>query len=231
MIKLKNFFARFSVLEKCIWISSILLITISFLIFDRSKYLNLVASLVGVTSLIFCAKGDPIGQALMIVFSIIYAIIALSFNYYGELLTYLLMSLPMAVVSLIAWLKNPYGGNSSEVKVNRVGRREVVFMFALTAVVTVAFYFILKAFNTVNLIPSTFSVMTSFTAAYLTFRRSPFFAFAYAINDIALILLWTLASFEDITYISVVICFVAFLANDLYGFINWRRMEHRQKTN
>ncbi len=230
MIKLKNFFARFSTLEKCIWISSVLLISISFLIFDRSKYLNLIASLIGVTSLIFCAKGDPIGQALMIVFSIIYAVIALSFSYYGELLTYLCMSLPMATVSLISWLKNPYSKNGSEVKVNRVGRREVTFMFLLSAAVTVIFYFLLKAFDTVNLIPSTFSVATSFVAAYLTFRRSPFFAFAYAINDLALILLWTLASFEDITYISVVICFVAFLANDLYGFINWRRMERRQSS-
>ncbi len=231
MTNVKNFFARFSILDRCIWISSVLLITVSFLIFDRSSYLTLTASLVGVTSLIFCAKGDPIGQVLMIIFSIIYAIIALSCNYYGELMTYLCMTLPLAVVSLVSWLRNPYNGNRSEVKVNRVGRRELVLMFALAAAVTLAFYFILKAFNTANLLPSTFSVTTSFAAAYLTFRRSPFFAFGYAINDIVLIILWSLAAIEDITYISVVICFIAFFANDMYCFINWRRMERRQKKN
>ena len=65
-------------------------------------------------------------------------------------------------------------------------------------------------------------------AVYLTFRRSPYFALAYAMNDIVLIVLWVLASVLDIRYISVVVCFVAFLFNDIYGFISWHRMKKRQ---
>ena len=37
-----------------------------------------------------------------------------------------------------------------------------------------------------------------------------------------------LAAFENVSYLSVVVCFAAFLANDIYGFISWRRMERRQ---
>ena len=94
--------------------------------------------------------------------------------------------------------------------------------------VTAAFYFILKALHTANLIPSTVSVATSFLAVYLTFRRSPYYALAYAANDVVLILLWTLAAIEDLSYLSVIICFVMFLANDLYGFLNWRKMQKKQ---
>ena len=43
--------------------------------------LALTASFVGVTSLIFCAKGNPFGQLLMIVFSVIYGIISLRVGY------------------------------------------------------------------------------------------------------------------------------------------------------
>ena len=96
--------------------------------------------------------------------------------------------------------------------------------------VSIAFYFILKNFNTANLLPSTFSVTTSFIAAFLTYKRSSFFALAYATNDIVLIVLWVLATKEDISYISVVICFVVFLFNDLYGFFNWLRMQKRQQN-
>ena len=103
-------------------------------------------------------------------------------------------------------------------------------MLFLTASVTVLFYFILRYFHTANLIPSTLSVTTSFIAVYLTFRRIPFFAVAYAANDILLIVLWTLASIEDIHYISVLICFVVFLVNDIYGFISWQRMKKRQSV-
>ena len=49
-----------------------------------------------------------------------------------------------------------------------------------------------------------------------------------AANDVVLIILWILAAKENTGYLCVVICFVMFLINDLYGFLNWRRMEKRQ---
>lgn len=221
----KHYFTK---AETALWCVSVLMITAAFLLFDRGNYLTLVASLVGVTSLIFNAKGNPTGQALIVVFSVLYGIISFNFAYYGEMITYLGMTAPMSVFALISWLRNPYGGNRSEVKVNRIRRREVVLMFALSAVVTVGFYFILKAFGTANLLPSTLSVTTSFLAVYLTFRRCAFFALAYAANDLVLIVLWTLAAAKNTSYISVIVCFVIFLVNDLYGFVSWSKIYKRQ---
>lgn len=215
--------------ELTLWCVSVLAIILSFFLFDRGSLLTLTASLIGVTALLFNAKGNPLGQFLSIVFSILYGIISYSFSYYGEMITYLGMTAPMALFALISWLKNPYNGNRTEVRVNRLKTKETVFMFLLTAVVTVVFYFILAAFNTANLIPSTLSVTTSFLAVYLTFRRSAFFAAAYAANDVILIILWILAAASDISYISVVICFIMFLANDIYGFINWSKIQKRQE--
>lgn len=215
--------------EIILWCVSVLFILIFFFAFDRENFLTLAASLIGVTSLIFNAKGNPFGQVLMVVFSVLYGIISYTFSYYGEMITYLGMTAPMAVFALISWLKNPYNGNRAEVKVNQLNGREIIFMIVLTVVVTIVFYYILAAFHTANLIPSTISVMTSFLAVYLTFRRSAFYALGYAANDIVLIILWISAMFTDLSYISVVICFVIFLINDIYGFINWRRMQRRQE--
>ena len=225
MKKLFNYFTKF---EITLWFSSILFILISFLLFDRNNHFTLVSSLVGVTSLILCAKGNPWGQVLMILFSTFYGFTSYTFSYYGEMITYLCMTLPMSVIALISWLKNPYNGNRSEVKVNTISKCECVFICFLTIIVTIIFYFVLNHFNTANIVPSTISVTTSFVAVYLTFRRSPYFALAYATNDVVLIVLWVLASIKDIHYISVVVCFVAFLANDVYGFVNWQRMKKRQ---
>ena len=225
---MKNYFSKTDI---TIWSCSVFLIISSFLIFDRESILTVSASLLGVTSLIFCAKGNPIGQVLMIAFSLLYGIISFSFNYYGEMITYLGMTLPMAVISLVSWLKNPYKESKAEVRVNSLNKKDGVFVLIAGSVITVLFYYILKHFGTANLIPSTFSVTTSFVAAYLTFRRSPFFALAYAINDIVLIVLWILASIHDIRYISVVVCFIAFFVNDIYGYISWQKMKNRQKEN
>lgn len=215
--------------ELLLWSCSMGSILLAFALFDRGSYLTLAASLIGATSLIFCAKGNPAGQVLIILFSLIYGVISFSFAYYGEMITYLGMTAPMAVVSLVAWLRNPFQGNHSEVEVNQLSRREIPFMLVLTAAVTVVFYFLLRYFGTANLLPSTLSVTTSFLAIYLTFRRSAFFPLAYAANDLVLIVLWTLAAVEDFSYLSMVICFVMFLVNDGYGFFNWSRMQKRQQ--
>ncbi len=227
-MKIRKYFTLGEIL---LWSCSVLVIVVSFAIFDRVNYLTLATSIIGVTSLIFNAKGNPIGQILMIVFSILYGIISYSFAYYGEMLTYLGMTLPMAIVALITWIKNPYEKNKSEVKVNKLSAKEWILMLILSFLVTFGFYFVLKHFNTANIIPSTISVTTSFIAVYLTFRRSPFFALGYALNDVVLIILWVLASIENLSYISVVVCFVAFLFNDIYGFISWKKMEKRQLAN
>lgn len=216
--------------EMTLWCVSVLLIVTSFFLIDRGNYLTLVNSLVGVTSLIFNAKGNPFGQFLMIIFSILYGIISFTFAYYGEMITYLGMTAPMAVFALISWLRNPYNGNKSEVKVNRLKFKEIIFIILLTAIVTLIFYYILEAFHTANLILSTISVTTSFLAVCLTFRRSAFYALGYAANDIILIILWVMATITDISYLSVVICFVVFLVNDIYGFINWSMMQKRQES-
>ena len=226
MKKLLLYFSKF---ELALWSFSMLFIIISFLIFDRSNYLTLTASLIGITALIFCAKGNPIGQILIIIFSLFYGYISFTFAYYGEMITYLGMSTPMAIFALISWLHNPYNGKRSEVKINTISKLELIFMWILTPIITVIFFFILKHFGTANLLPSTFSVATSFIAVYLTSRRSPYFALAYAINDVVLIVLWILASISNVSYISVVVCFVAFLFNDIYSFTNWQRMKKRQE--
>ncbi len=222
--------AYFTALERWLWGVSVTFITAAFILFDRAGYLTLLASLIGTTSLIFCAKGNPIGQVLMIAFSLLYGYISYGFAYYGEMLTYLGMTAPMAVLALCSWLRHPYKGRKSEVTVNKLSAKELAFALVLTAAVTAVFYFVLKALGTANLLPSTVSVATSFLAVYLTYRRSPWFALGYAANDAVLIVLWVMASREDRAYISVAVCFVAFLVNDLYGFISWRRMQRRQAS-
>ena len=229
MSRLHNPFARLTKFEWTLWISSLLVVSLSFLLGGTMGVLSFLASLVGVTALIFVSKGDVTGQFLIVVFALLYAVVSRQEKYYGEMITYVCMSAPAAVVAIIAWLRHPFDESShAEVEVNRLRGREWIFATALTAAATVAFYFILDFFGTAQLFVSTLSVTTSFFASYLTFRRSPFYALAYAFNDVVLIVLWTLSSIEDPAYFSMVACFVMFLFNDSYGFFNWLRIEKRQ---
>lgn len=228
-MKLHNPFSDLTLFERILWLTSVTVILLSAVIFGGSDVLGTIASIVGVTSLIFVAKGYVIGQILMVIFAVVYGIISLWFRYYGEMITYVGMSAPMAVVSMIAWLKNPYQ-KSKEVKVNKVNSKQLAMGLMLTVIVTVVFYFILGALNTANLVISTLSITTSFLAAYLTYLRSPYYALVYASNDVVLIVLWVYACISDMSYLPMIICFSMFLVNDLYGFYNWKRMAKRQSV-
>lgn len=216
-------------IDLLIWFSSLIIVFLSF-VFTSNDYLTLIASLIGVTSLIFIAKGYVLGEILAIVFSMIYGYISFKNRYYGELITYVFMTLPMSVLALISWIKHPYK-DSKEVQVNKVNSKNLIVIAILSFVISILLYFLLKYFNTNNLIISTISITTSFVAASFSFLRSPYYAIAYAFNDIVLIILWSFATSNNISYFPMIICFVAFLANDIYGFICWEKMKKRQSQN
>lgn len=225
---MNKFLRYFSIFEWCLWGASVLSITLAFLLGGEFYTLTLIASLVGVTALIFLAKGNLIGQLLVIIFSILYAVVSYQQRYFGEMITYLGMSLPSAAVACVSWLKHPSGKGVSEVKIAQMNAKKWLWLCISAAFVTALFYFILRALNTNNLIVSTVSVTTSFFAAMLMIFRSPYYAIAYSANDIVLIILWIASCFSSLAYLPMVICFAAFLFNDGYAFVNWRRMKSRQ---
>ena len=225
---LKNSFKSLKKREWALWLGSLTLISVAFAFSSGKGVMQYIASLIGATSLIFIAKGNVMGQIITVAFSLMYGIISYFESYYGEMITYLGMTMPMAIVAVISWLKNPYKGDKTVVEVNKLRPLEYVLMLVVGLAVTTGFYFILRALNTANLIVSTLSVLTSFIPVYLTARRSPFYALGYALNDIVLIVLWSISSVSDLSNLSMVACFVVFLANDLYALTNWIKMQKSQ---
>ncbi|MBR2029831.1 MAG: nicotinamide mononucleotide transporter [Clostridia bacterium] len=221
-------FKELTKFEWFLWITSLLIVTKSYLLVPNQNVITIFACIIGITALIFCAKGFVFGQVLILIFSVLYGIISFYFTYYGEMITYLCLSSPAAICAIVSWLKHPYK-ETKQVAIQKMTRKKYFVMIFLTIVVTFIFYFILKALNNANLALSTVSIATSFIAAYLTFMRSPYYAVGYAMNDVVLIILWVLAAIENVAYAPMVACFVVFLINDLYAFINWQRMEKNQK--
>ena len=223
---MKNPFKLLTKFDYIFWSISVTVLIVFFAVF-KGDVLTLICSLIGITGLIFIAKGHVLGQIITIIFALIYAVVSFSYRYYGELITYAFMSLPMAVISLISWIKHPYK-DSGEVEISKVSKKHIIICTLLTYAITVGLYFLLKFFDTPNLIVSTISVVTSFVAVYLTALRSPYYAVAYACNDIVLIVLWVLATVDSISYLPMVICFCIFFLSDIYGFVSWKIRQKRQ---
>ena len=210
--------------EWILWMGSLAIVILSNLLSTDIDVLTLVSACVGITSLIFAAKGNVWAQILMVVFSILYGLTSWQFRYWGEMITYIGMTMPMAVWSTITWIKNP-SESGQEVAIQKLTRKHVAGIAAAGVIVTAVFYMILKALDTPNILFSTISITTSFLAASLTMLRSSYYALGYASNDIILIVMWVLASIENPAYIPVVVNFIIFFFNDMYGFVSWKRRE------
>ncbi len=230
IIKTKKLPLGLTSFELALWSISSAVCILSHFISGDGSTLSLAASLVGAAALIFVSKGYVAGQLLTVVFAVLYGIVSYQQRYYGEMITYLGMSAPMAVAATVSWIRHP-SKNAREVEIAKLTHSKAVILAVLTVAVTAAFYFILRTLGTAELFVGTISVATSFAAASLTFLRSPYYALMYSANDIVLIILWVIAAVSDISYLSMVACFAMFLANDIYGFVNWQRMQKSQSKN
>ena len=218
----------FSIPEICLWAASVAAVVVVFCIFPEKNYISLASALICVTGLAFLSKGYIAGQAVCVVFSVFYGIVSFYQKYYGELITYLGMTAPMAILTLIVWIKNRFG-KTAVVSINKTTKKQVLILAATAVPVTVAFYFILRALGNANLVVSTISVATSYFAAGFVLLRSPFYGLACAANDIVLIVLWSLAAADDLSYLNMVVNFVVCFIYDIYGFFSWQTIKNKQK--
>ena len=219
-----NPFKNLTVREWLLWSVSLLIVIVSNLLSQSANMLTLIAVCIGVTSLVLAAKGNVWSQILMVVFSILYSVISWRFRYWGEMLTYLGMTLPMAVWSTITWLKNP-SSTGREVAIRKLTGKHAAGLAFSGILATALFCWLLYLLDTPNLFFSTLSILTSFLAAALTMLRSSYYALGYAANDLVLIVLWLLAAKENPAYFSVAVNFLSFFFNDLYGFLCWKKRE------
>lgn len=229
---LKKILGYFTKLEWGLWLGGVAVILVGFFIGAEKNLLSLFSSLFGVTCIIFNAKGNVWGQVVSIGFALLYATLAYFNRYYGEMIIYLALMTPIHLVSIVVWLKNRNTkAEHIEVKINSLSAKEYAVFAVVGAGASVGFYFLLQALDTDNLIVSTISLITSLAAAYLMLRRCEYFAVSFVLNDVILIVLWSLKiCTAGISVLPSVLSFVIFLANDAYSYFSWKNIKRRQRN-
>lgn len=214
--------------ETCLCLVSVLVIVIGFCFGQEKDVLNLVSSLIGVISLIYIAKGNLFGQILALIFGILYAFVSYQNRLFSELITYGFMYVPLSIATIVTWFRHPYKDEKT-VEITKTSLKQFLLIVLLGFIVTTIFYFLLKYLNTPSLYVSTFSIFTSFIASALVILRSPYYALAFTLNDIVLIILWTISTISNVQNITILLCFVVFFFNDIYGFIAWNKRFKKQQ--
>lgn len=223
---MKKVLKYFTPFEWCLMLVGLATVTLGFVLGEDKSALAFAASFIGIFMLLLNAKGSLWGQIIAIVYGILYGTHAYMQHYYGEMLIYFFFMLPMYVFTLFSWKKNKQKG---EVKVNKISAKEFLIGGSALAVATVGFYFLLVALKADNALLSTFPIITCVSASYLLFRRSEYYALAFILNDVFMIVLWSIKLFtEGTAVLPSVLCFIIFLVSDTYSFILWKMRKRKQ---
>lgn len=229
--RFKKFFGEWNLFELLLLSVSLVCTVTVFCIGKEKDPWSLLSSVSGIVCVIFTAKGNPVAQYLSIIFAVFYSVVAFRSRYYGEMLIYLFLMIPIHVACIVSWIRNRRNPDSAEVKINCLRAREYIIMGLADCVVTVAFYFLLKALNTDELIVSTISLVSSVSAAYLMLRRSEYYAVCFIVNDVILLILWGLRVLHyGVSSLPTLITFGVFLINDIYGFLAWKQRRKKQNA-
>ena len=200
---------------------------IALTIIFKATWIDLTYTLLYFWTALLLAKGKYFCYIIGIISTFFYAIVSYTNSYYGEVIIAMCCTLTLMIIGLINWLKHQDDTNTVIVK--EVTKKELLLLLVSQLIMFFGYYYLLKAFNTNNLLISTISVVASIIASYLSARRSEYCFVGFIINDLILIILWSIPLFSgNYNIIAIVICPVLLLINDIYGVYNWKRIKRKQ---
>lgn len=135
----------------------------------------------------------------------------------------------MYIIGIISWARHQ-NKKTNTVDVNKIDSKEWLLVFITSVGAFIGIYFLLKSFDTNELIVSTISVVASLFAVYLQIRRSRFSFYFYIINDLILMVLWGIpVILGNLLILPMVFNPTINLINDSYGVYNWKKLEKKQE--
>lgn len=224
---MKKLFKDWTILEKFLLFGSVLLVSLIGIVF-KSDILTSICSIVGIITALLLAKGKNLGQIFGVLIVALYSIVSFKNGFYGEVIIYLCIMLPMYIVGIISWIKHQ-NKETNTIEVNNIKQKEWIIVFMVSVLTFIGIYFLLKVFNTKELFISSLSVIDSLFAIYLGVRRSRYSFYFYVVNDLILIALWGVPVISgNFVLIPMVFNPIINLVNDLYGIHNWKKLEQIQ---
>jgi nicotinamide mononucleotide transporter len=204
-------------------------VVVSGLIFNSKWYVIIQSILI-----IFCvftqAKGKLATQFIGVISFSFYIFISYSQKYYGESLLYLIIMVPMYIYGIIHWITNKDINNHVVLVKSNLSKKEWIFSSIGFLLISIAIYFLLKILNTQQLIISTLSFVSMLPAVYLLIRRCKWNQVAFLVNDLIVPVLWIILVINgDLSFLSMCITYIFQLTFDIYGLIQWIKLEKSQQ--
>lgn len=224
MKKLRNYCKSWNKFEISLIILAILLI-LGIGVILNCEMLSIVVAFLGIFSALNQTKKMVFGQVTGVILAILYSYMSYMNRYYGEVIVYMLVILPLYIVGIYTWSKNK-DSKTEEVKQSEIYLKEWLVLLIINIILFIALYKMLKYFNTNQLIISTISMNLNLCATYLLVRRSKYCFIFYLINAFILLTLWGIPVINgNIKVLPMIFDALLLIINNIYGMIKWKNNE------
>jgi len=206
-----------------IWLFTSVTTMIVLSIWWKDSWIGMISSLAGMLSVVLVAKGKISNYYFGIINVSLYAILAYNQAFYGEVMLNALYFLPMQFYGLWIWRKKTNKQDGFDIKVVRMTRTQK-WNWAIIAIVATVLYAIILHFMKGNLpIIDSFTAILQILAMWFMVKRYKEQWTLWIIVDVFTIGMWLYAFMKTGNDISILVMWIAYLINAVYGYWNWNK--------
>lgn len=229
MTKVKNwilneFWIGYTLFEK-LFMLSMLAVQIIVYCVAPDTVLGIIAGISGVISVVLCAKGKISFYFIGFVQTITYLFLAWENRFYGEVLENVFYLVTM-VWGIFIWKKNMNRNDdgSTEVAAKKFSPLQWIAAIIGTLAATVAMGFALNKIGSAQAYTDAATNVMAIFAQLLMVRRYREQWIWWLVIDILCVKMWFVAGNW-----SMVAMYIGWIANCIYGWVNWTRLEKKAK--
>lgn len=214
----------YTIFEKLFMLAMVAMQIIVYIIAPDS-WLNIVAGLAGVISVIMCAKGRTLFYFIGFIQTITYLVLSWQNRFYGEVIENLFYFVTM-IWGIFEWKKNEVKNNLgvNEVKSKKFTSLEWVISILLTAVGTYLMGLWLSSIGSAQPYTDAATNILAIIAQLLMVKRYREQWLWWFVIDVLCIKLWWVAGNW-----SMVAMYIGWTINCVYGWFNWTKLNKVQK--
>lgn len=221
----KNFWDGFSIFE-LVYLLAMIALQIIVFVFAPDSWLNIVAGLAGVVSVVLCAKGRTLFYFIGFIQTFTYLALAWQNKFYGEVLENLFYFVTM-IWGIFEWKRNEIKNEDGTEDVAALKFTPVMWLLSVffTFAATYIMGFWLESIGSAQAYTDAATNVLAVFAQILMVKRYREQWLWWLVIDVLCIKMWFVAGNW-----SMVAMYVAWTINAIYGWYNWSKLNKSQKA-
>lgn len=206
-----------------IWLVLALTTIIGLSLYWGETLLGVVSAASGIMCVVCTGKGKLSAYIFGAVNTLLYASIAFSSKYYGEVMLNVLYYFPLQFYGFYVWNKN-IDAETKEVKKRNMSRNGFVILWLCVAVITVAYGILLSSLGGKMPFVDALSTVVSVVAMIVSIKMFAEQWLLWIAVNVVTIFMWGYAFFvQDAENIATLLMWIVYLLNSIIMYVKWKK--------